>query len=181
MAGKVNENDELENANEAFVADAAGTTIGAVMGTSTVTTYIESASGIEEGGKTGFTAVVVGCLFLVGLFFSNLFIAIPAYATAPALMVIGAMMMRGVGDIKWDDIEIAIPAFLTIALMPFAYSIADGIAWGIIAYCVIKIGMQKWDELNPVMWTLFVLMTFFYIGPGDGSTFEWLFEDILNL
>ena len=130
MAGKVNDNDELENADE-FMADAAGTTIGAVMGTSTVTTYIESASGIEEGGKTGLTAVVVGFLFLPGVFFSDVFIAIPAYATAPALMVIGAMMMRGVGDIKWDDIEIA-PAFLTIALMPFAYSIADGIAWGVI-------------------------------------------------
>ncbi len=92
MAGKVNENDELENADEAFMADAAGTTIGAVMGTSTVTTYIESASGIEEGGKTGLTAVVVGFLFLLGVFFSDVFIAIPAYATAPALMVIGAMI-----------------------------------------------------------------------------------------
>ena len=148
MDGKVNEDDELENADEAFMADAAGTTIGAVMGTSTVTTYIESASGIEEGGRTGLTAVVVGFLFLLGVFFSDVFIAIPAYATAPALMVIGAMMMRGVGDIKWDDIEIAIPAFLTIALMPFAYSIADGIAWGVISYGAIKVSVGKHEDLE---------------------------------
>jgi AGZA family xanthine/uracil permease-like MFS transporter len=72
----------------------------------------------------------------------------------------------------------ALPAFITMVMMPFTYSIADGIAWGIISYCVIKIGMQKWDELNPVMWTLFVLMTFFYIGPGDDSTFGWLFDTL---
>ncbi len=181
MAGKVNEDDELENANEAFVADAAGTTVGAVMGTSTVTTYIESASGIEEGGRTGLTAVVVGCLFLVGLFFSDLFISIPGYATAPALMVIGAMMMRGIGDIKWDDIEIAIPAFLTIALMPFAYSIADGIAWGVISYVAIKVCVGKHEEIikNQILMAIFVLMTMFYLGPGDQTTFEFIL-DFLN-
>ena len=181
MAGKVNDNDELENADEAFMADAAGTTIGAVMGTSTVTTYIESASGIEEGGKTGLTAVVVGFLFLLGVFFSDVFIAIPAYATAPALMVIGAMMMRGVGDIKWDDIEIAIPAFLTIALMPFAYSIADGIAWGVISYVAIKLAVGKHEEIikNQILMIITVLMTMFYLGPGDQTTFDYIF-DLLN-
>ena len=180
MAGKVNDNDELENADEAFMADAAGTTIGAVMGTSTVTTYIESASGIEEGGKTGLTAVVVGFLFLLGVFFSDVFIAIPAYATAPALMVIGAMMMRGVGDIKWDDIEIAIPAFLTIALMPFAYSIADGIAWGVISYVAIKIAVGKHEEIikNQILMIITVLMTMFYLGPGDQTTFDYIFDFI---
>ena len=180
MAGKVNDNDELENADEAFMADAAGTTIGAVMGTSTVTTYIESASGIEEGGKTGLTAVVVGFLFLLGVFFSDVFIAIPPYATAPALMVIGAMMMRGVGDIKWDDIEIAIPAFLTIALMPFAYSIADGIAWGVISYVAIKIAVGKHEEIikNQILMIITVLMTMFYLGPGDQTTFDYIFDFI---
>ena len=180
MAGKVNDNDELENADEAFMADAAGTTIGAVMGTSTVTTYIESASGIEEGGKTGLTAVVVGFLFLLGVFFSDVFIAIPAYATAPALMVIGAMMMRGVGDIKWDDIEIAIPAFLTIALMPFAYSIADGIAWGVISYVAIKLAVGKHEEIikNQILMIITVLMTMFYLGPGDQTTFDYIFDFI---
>ena len=180
MAGKVNEDDELENADEAFMADAAGTTIGAVMGTSTVTTYIESASGIEEGGRTGLTAVVVGFLFLLGVFFSDVFIAIPAYATAPALMVIGAMMMRGVGDIKWDDIEIAIPAFLTIALMPFAYSIADGIAWGVISYVAIKISVGKYEEIlnNQILMVITVLMTMFYLGPGEQTTFDWILDFI---
>ena len=180
MAGKVNDNDELENADEAFMADAAGTTIGAVMGTSTVTTYIESASGIEEGGKTGLTAVVVGFLFLLGVFFSDVFIAIPPYATAPALMVIGAMMMRGVGDIKWDDIEIAIPAFLTIALMPFAYSIADGIAWGVISYVAIKLAVGKHEEIfkNQILMIITVLMTMFYLGPGEQTTFDYIFDFI---
>jgi len=180
MAGKVNDNDELENADEAFMADAAGTTIGAVMGTSTVTTYIESASGIEEGGKTGLTAVVVGFLFLLGVFFSDVFIAIPPYATAPALMVIGAMMMRGVGDIKWDDIEIAIPAFLTIALMPFAYSIADGIAWGVISYVAIKLAVGKHEEIikNQILMIITVLMTMFYLGPGNQTTFDYIFDFI---
>jgi AGZA family xanthine/uracil permease-like MFS transporter len=181
MAGKLDENDELENANEAFMADAAGTTIGALMGTSTVTTYIESAAGIEEGGKTGLTAVVVGVLFLLGLFFADLFIAIPTFAVAPALIVIGAMMMRGIADINWNDMEIAVPAFLTISLMPFTYSIADGIAWGVISYVAIKIGVGKHDEIlnNQILMAIFVLMSMFYLGPGDQSTFDWIL-DFLN-
>ena len=181
MAGKIDENDELENANEAFIADAAGTTVGSLMGTSTVTTYIESAAGIEEGGKTGLTAVVVGVLFLLGLFFADLFIAIPTFATAPALIVIGAMMMKGIGDINWNDMEIAVPAFLTISLMPFTYSIADGIAWGVISYVAMKIGVGKHEEVmhNQILCAIFVLMAMFYLGPGDQSTFDYIL-DFLN-
>ena len=181
MAGKIDENDELENANEAFIADAAGTTVGSLMGTSTVTTYIESAAGIEEGGKTGLTAVVVGLLFLLGLFFADLFIAIPTFATAPALIVIGAMMMKGIGDINWNDMEIAVPAFLTISLMPFTYSIADGIAWGVISYVAMKIGVGKHEEVmqNQILCAIFVLMAMFYLGPGDQSTFDYIL-DFLN-
>ena len=95
-------------------------------------------------------------------------------------MVIGAMMMRGVGDIKWDDIEIAIPAFLTIALMPFAYSIADGIAWGVISYVAIKLGMEntKKSTKQPILMAITVLMTMFYLGPGDQTTFDWIFDFI---
>jgi AGZA family xanthine/uracil permease-like MFS transporter len=181
QAGYVDENDVLHNSDEAFASDAAATIVGAVLGTSTTTTYIESAAGVEDGGKTGLVAVTVGVLMLSGLFFTDLFAAIPQYAMASALVIIGAMMMRQAADIDWTNTEMALPAFLTIALMPLTYSIADGIAWGIITYCVIKVGMQKWDELNPVMWTLFVLMTCFYIGPGDGSTFEWIFSDLLKL
>ena len=176
QAGYVDENDVLHNSDEAFASDAAATIVGAMLGTSTTTTYIESAAGVEEGGKTGLTAMVVGVLMLSGLLFTDLFAAVPQFAMASALVIIGAMMMRQAADINWDDSEMALPAFLTIVLMPFTYSIADGIAWGIIAYCVIKIGMAKWDELNPVMWALLVLMTMFYIGPGDGSTFEYVFN-----
>ncbi|HJL54879.1 MAG: NCS2 family permease [Candidatus Thalassarchaeaceae archaeon] len=176
QAGYVDENDELHNSDEAFMSDAAATIVGAICGTSTTTTYIESVAGVEDGGKTGLVAVTVGVLMLSGLFFSDLFQAIPTFAAALALVVIGAMMMRQAADIDWGDAEMAVPAFLTMVLMPFTYSIADGIAWGVISYCAIKIGMQKWDELNPVMWALFVLMTMFYLGPGDTNTFDWIFD-----
>ena len=179
QAGYVDENDVLHNSDEAFASDAAATIVGAVLGTSTTTTYIESAAGVEEGGKTGLTAVVVGVLMLSGLLFTDLFAAVPQFAMASALVIIGALMMRQAADIDWSDSEMALPAFLTIVLMPFTYSIADGIAFGVISYCAIKIGMQKWDQLNPVMWTLFVLMTMFYVGPGDHSTFGWIFNELL--
>ena len=176
QAGYVDENDELMNSDEAFASDAAATIVGALLGTSTTTTYIESVAGVEEGGKTGLVAVTVGVLMLTGLFFENLFQNIPTFAAAIALVIIGAMMMRQAADIDWGDAEMALPAFLTMVMMPFTYSIADGIAMGVISYCVIKIGMQKWDELNNVMWALFVFMVMFYLGPGETNTFDWLFE-----
>ena len=176
QAGYVDENDVLMNSDEAFASDAAATIVGAVLGTSTTTTYIESVAGVEEGGKTGLVAVTVGVLMLTGLFFENLFQNIPTFAAAMALVIIGAMMMRQAADIDWGDSEMALPAFLTMVMMPFTYSIADGIAIGVISYCAIKIGMQKWDELNNVMWALFVFMVMFYLGPGDTNTFDWLFD-----
>ncbi len=178
QAGYVDESDELHNSDEAFASDAVATIVGAVCGTSTTTTYIESAAGVEDGGKTGLVAVTVGVLMLSGLFFTDLFASIPQFAMASALVIIGAMMMRQAADIDWSDGEVALPAFLTMVLMPFTYSIADGIAWGIISYVAIKLGMGKMDELNPVMYTLFVLMLMFYIGPGDTSTFGFLFGDL---
>ena len=178
QAGYVDENDELMNSDEAFVSDAAASIVGALCGTSTTTTYIESAAGVEEGGKTGLVAVTVGVLMLTGLFFSDLFQAVPTFAAACALVIIGALMMRQAADINWADKEMALPAFLTICLMPFTYSIADGIAWGIISYVAIKLGMGKMDELNPVMWTLFALMAMFYLGPGDESTFQFLLGNL---
>ena len=176
MAGKVNEDDQIEAADEAFMADAGATIVGALCGTSTTTTYIESAAGIEEGGKTGLTAVVVGVLMLSGLFLAGIFKAIPAFAAAPALVVVGAMMMKGAAEIDWNDKEMAIPAFVTIAMMPFTYSIANGIAWGVITYVLIKMAMQKWNDLNPIMYTVAGLLLMFYLGPGDQTTFEWLFS-----
>ena len=169
------ETDELENADEAFMADAAATIVGAAVGTSTTTTYIESAAGIEEGGKTGLTAVTVGVLMLSGLFLAGLFKAIPQYAAACALVAIGAMMMRQAADIDWANKEMALPAFLTIVMMPFTYSIAIGIAWGVVAYVAIKVGMQKFDEVSKVMYGLAAFLLMYYIGPGDGNTFTWLF------
>jgi len=174
MAGKVDDDDNIENADQAFMADAGATIVGAMCGTSTTTTYIESAAGIEEGGKTGLVAVVVGVLMLMGLFLSGLLQAIPAFAVAPALVVVGAMMMRGAAEIDWADKEMAIPAFMTIVMMPLTYSIADGIAWGIIAWVLMKVGMGKMDQINRVMGILCVLMIMFYLGPGGETTFEWL-------
>jgi len=178
QAGYVDENDELMNSDEAFASDAAATIVGALAGTSTTTTYIESVAGVEEGGKTGLTAMTVGVLMLTGLFFSDLFQAIPTFAAALALVVIGAMMMRQAADINWADAEMALPAFLTMVMMPFTYSIADGIAWGVITYVAIKIGMGKHDQLNPVMWGLFAFMAMFYLGPGTdpgSNTIDYIF------
>ncbi len=176
QAGYVDENDVLMNSDEAFASDAAATIVGAMLGTSTTTTYIESVAGVEEGGKTGLVAVTVGVLMLTGLFFENLFQNIPTFAAAMALVIIGAMMMRQAADIDWGDAEMALPAFLTMVMMPFTYSIADGIAWGVISYCAIKIGMGKMDQLNNVMWALFVFMVCFYWGIGDGNMFDWVFD-----
>ena len=156
------------------MSDAAATIVGAMCGTSTTTTYIESAAGVEEGGKTGLTAVTVGVLMLSGLFLSGLFKAIPQFAMATALGVIGALMMKQVADINWNDMEIALPAFLTMVLMPFTFSIADGIAWGVISYVAIQIIVGKAKDVNTVMWAIFALMSMFYLGPGNETTFEWL-------
>ena len=174
QAGYVDENDELHNSDEAFMSDAAATIVGAVLGTSTTTTYIESAAGVEDGGKTGLVAVTVGVLMLSGLFFTGLFAAVPQFAMASALVIVGAMMMRQAADINWNDAEMALPAFITIVMMPFTYSIADGIAWGIITWVAIKAGMGKFNEIGNVMGGLAILMIMFYIGPGDQSTFGWI-------
>ena len=114
-------------------------------------------------------------------FFSNLFEAVPQYAMACALVIVGALMMRQAADIDWGNADVALPAFITMVLMPFTYSIADGIAWGIIIYVAMKAGQGKMNEINTVMGTLCILMIMFYLGPGDDTTFEWLIRDILKL
>ena len=150
------------------------TVVGALCGTSTTTTYIESAAGIEEGGKTGLVAATVGVLMLSGLFFADLFASIPQYAMACALVIVGALMMRQAADINWADSDVALPAFVTMVMMPFTYSIADGIAWGIILWVAMKVGQGKMSDVNVVMGVLAALMAMFYLGPGSETTFEYI-------
>ena len=162
LGGFLDSRGELPRADRAFFADALGTTVGAALGTSTVTSYIESATGIEEGGRTGLTAVVVALLFVLALFFTPLLVAVPAAATAPALILVGALMLAGARDVPWDRVDEAVPAFLTIAVMPFTYSIANGISFGIVSYALIKLGAGKAREVQPVLWVLAGLLVLYY-------------------
>ncbi len=162
LAGFVDEHGELPRANRAFTADAAGTIVGAALGTSTVTSYVESATGVEEGGRTGLTAVTVAVLFLLSLFLTPLLIAVPAAATAPALILVGALMMRGARDLDWSKIDEAIPAFLTLAAMPFTYSIANGISLGIVSWVLIKALRGRFRDVHPLMYVLAILLIAFY-------------------
>jgi AGZA family xanthine/uracil permease-like MFS transporter len=162
LAGLLDKDGNLPGSERAFMADATGTTAGALLGTSTVTTYIESATGIEEGGRTGLTAVVVAALFLLSMFFTPLFTSVPALATAPALIVVGAMMMLGARDLDWTQMDEAVPAFLTVVAMPFTYSIAHGITLGIVSYVLIHVAIGRFERIHPVMWVLAALLIAFH-------------------
>jgi adenine/guanine/hypoxanthine permease len=162
IGGFTDEAGDLPRADRAFTADALGTMAGAALGTSTVTTYIESAAGIEEGGRTGLTAVTVAVLFLTSLVLAPVFTAVPPFATAPALIVVGALMMGGVREIDWGRIDTAVPAFLTIIAMPFTYSIANGIALGIISYVAIQALAGRAREVPPLLYALAVLLVLYY-------------------
>lgn len=157
QAGYIDENGELPKANRALSADAIATTTGAIMGTSSVTTFVESAAGVAEGGRTGFTSLVVGALFLVSLIFTPIFAAIPGFATAPALLVVGVFMMASITTIQWQDITEALPAFLTIFFIPFGFSIAEGLALGLIVYPLMKTFAGKPQEVPIVTWILAVI------------------------
>lgn len=154
QAGYIDENGELPRASEALMADAVGTSVGAILETSTVTTYIESATGVSEGGLTGFTAVVVAALSSLSIFFIPLLATIPAFATAPALLVVGVLMIRNVRLIRWDDPAESIPSFLTILLMPLTYSIGEGLSVGFITYPLIKTFQGKAHEISFTVWIL---------------------------
>ena len=157
-AGMLKEDGSIPNCKEALLADAIGTTVGAVLGTSTVTTYVESSAGVAEGGRTGLTAFVVGILFLLSLFLAPLFLSIPGAATAPALILVGLFMMSPVKDIDFDDATEAIPAFLTILFMITAYSIADGIMFGALAWIILKLLTGKVKDIKPMMIVVAVLL-----------------------
>lgn len=157
QAGYITPSGELPRADQALLSDALGTVAGSVLGTSTVTTYIESGAGVAEGGRTGFTSIVVSLLFLVALLFSPIFQAIPAFATAPALLLVGVLMMSCITRIRWDDLGEAVPAFLTIFLIPFSFSIAEGLAAGFITYPLIKIFQGRASEVPVATWVLAVV------------------------
>ena len=151
------ESGNIKNSKEALLADAVGTVAGACLGTSTVTSFVESSSGVAAGARTGLASVVTAVLFLLALFLSPLFWLIPAAATAPALIFVGYLMMKSVVGIKFDDPTEGIPAFVTIMTMPFAYSISKGIMFGIIAYVIAKVAGKKAKEIPVVTWILAVV------------------------
>ena len=163
--GMLDEEGNLPQGDKALVADAVATCVGACLGTSTVTTYVESATGIEQGGRTGLTGVVVGILFLLSIFLAPVVGIVPAAATAPALIVVGVLMMGSMSKIEWSNLEIAIPAFFTVAIMPFAYSISDGIGFGFISYVLIKLVLRKWREVHWLMWIISALFIAKYLIP----------------
>lgn len=149
---------EVPRCKQALFADAVGTIFGACMGTSTVTTYVESASGVAEGGKTGLTAVVVAILFTISLFLSHIFLSIPSAATAPALIIVGLFMMTPILEIDLTDYTEAIPSFVCIIFMPFAYSIAEGITFGILAFTLLKLLTGRTKEITLFTWILAALL-----------------------
>lgn len=164
-ADMLDENGRLPRIKGALLADAVATSVGAVLGTSTTTTYVESASGVTEGGRTGLTAMTTGVLFLLAVIFSPLFLTIPSFATAPALIVVGFYMLGAVAKIDFDDLSDAIPAFLTIVAMPLAYSISEGIAIGVISWTLLNLitGKAREKKISPLMYVLTVLFILKYV------------------
>lgn len=156
-AGLLDENGRLPRAKQALMADAVGTTAAGLLGTSVVTAYVESASGIAAGGKTGLTALTVAVMFLLSLFFAPVFAMIPQAATAPALIIVGMLMMGAVTKINFHDVTEAIPAFLAIVMMPYSYSIAEGIVFGMLSYVLLKVLTGQYKSISPVMYVLAVL------------------------
>lgn len=162
-SGMVDEKGNVDGINKVLMADAVATVAGAMFGTSTTTTYIESASGVSEGGRTGLTSFTIAVCFAIALLFSPLFLAIPGAATGPVLFIVGVMMAAPVKEIDWEDYSEAIPAFVTMLLMPLAYSISDGIMLGMISYVVINALTGKFKKVSVTMWILAVLFVLRYI------------------
>lgn len=156
-ANMLDKNGNVPRVKQALMADAIGTTAGAILGTSTVTTYVESAAGVSEGGRTGLTSLTVAVLFFFALFLSPIFLMIPGAATAPALILVGAMMMTPIKNIDFDDYTESIPVFLTIVMMPLTYSIAEGILFGLLSYVILKLLTGKFKDISIVTAVLAVL------------------------
>ncbi len=162
-AKMLDQDGKLPRIKQALLADAVATSAGAILGTSTTTTFVESSSGVSEGGRTGLTSVVTGLLFIVAIFLSPIFIAIPGFATAPALIFVGFLMISAVVDIHFDDFTESIPAYLALLAMPILYSISDGIAVGVVSYVVINLVCGKAKKITPLMYILAVLFVLKYI------------------
>ena len=162
-SGMVDKDGNVEGISKILMADAVATVAGAAFGTSTTTTYIESASGVSEGGRTGLTAFVIAVCFGIALLFSPLFLAIPTAATGPILVIVGVMMTASVADIKWDDYSEAIPAFITMIMMPMAYSISEGIMLGMVTYVVINACSGKARKVSVSLWILAALFVARYV------------------
>ena len=159
-AGMVDEKGNIKRIKEAFMADSIATTAGALLGTSTTTTYVESAAGVAQGGRSGLTAFAVACCFAVALLFSPLFLSIPAAATAPALIIVGLLMMEPVKNIPWDDFSESIPAFVCMIMMPLSYSISNGILLGMITYVLMNLITGKRKKVS---WTMAILAVLFVL------------------
>lgn len=162
-SGMVDKKGNVDGINKVLMADAVATVAGAMFGTSTTTTYIESASGVSEGGRTGLTSFTIAVCFAIALLFSPLFLAIPGAATGPVLFIVGVMMAAPVKEIDWEDYSEAIPAFVTMLLMPLAYSISDGIMLGMISYVVINALTGKFKKVSVTVWILAVLFVLRYV------------------
>ncbi len=157
-AGLLDKDGTLPRAGKVFMADAIGTTVGACLGTSTVTSFVESSAGVAEGGKTGLTSLTTGILFLVAIVLSPIFLAIPSFATAPALVYVGMLMVSSATKIKFDgDVADIASAYMAILMMPLTYSIANGIMFGVVSWVLLKVLTKKAKDVNPVMWVVFLL------------------------
>ena len=156
-AGYLDKEGKLPRIKQAFLADAIGTTVGAMIGTSTVTTFVESSAGVAEGGRTGLASIMTAICFALAIFLSPIFLAIPSFATAPALIIVGVLMVDSIVGVDFKDITEALPAFITFVMMPFAYSISEGIVFGGITYVIGKVLTGKGKEVSPLMYVLAVL------------------------
>jgi AGZA family xanthine/uracil permease-like MFS transporter len=158
----IDEKGNMPKMKEALLSDSVGTIAGACTGTSTVTTFVESSSGVAEGGRTGFAAVVTAIMFFIAMFLSPVASLIPGCATATALIYVGILMINCVTNIDWKDVEIAVPAFLRMAFMPFTYNVSYGIAFGLISHIIIKIGLGKIKEIKIGTWVIAILFAIMF-------------------
>ena len=162
-ANMLDENGDVPHSKQALLSDAIATVVGAMAGTSTTTTYVESAAGVAQGGRTGLTALWTAAFFLLALFFSPIFLAIPTFAVAPALLFVGFLMIESLLKIEYEDVTESVPAILAALMMPFAYSISTGIAFGIISYTIINLVCGKHKKIHPVMYVLAVIFILYFI------------------